>query len=53
MKHKIIIERADPNLNETIEEDSEYKAWITYYHYKDKIGYGKEWNKVIINVKIE
>lgn len=53
MKRKVIIERNDSRLNETFEFDSNYRAFVTYYHYKDKIGYGKEWGKVIINVKLE
>lgn len=53
MKHKIIIQRADPSLDEVIEEESEYKAWMTYYHYKDKIGSGKRYEEVIINVILE
>lgn len=53
MKRRVIVERNDSQFNETFEFDSHYQAWMTYYHYKDNIGYGKEWNKIIINVRIE
>lgn len=53
MKRRVIVEKNDSQFNETFEFDSHYRAWMTYYHYKDKIGYGKEWSKIIINVRIE
>jgi hypothetical protein len=53
MKRRVVIERNDSRLNETIECDTYYKAWMTYYNYKDKIGYGREWSNIIINVRLE
>ena len=49
----VIVEKNDSRKNERFEFDSYYKAWATYYHYKEKIGYGKTWDDVIINVRIE
>lgn len=53
MKRKVIVEKNDSSLNEIFEFDSYYRAWMAYYHYKDKIGYGKHWNSIIINVRLE
>ena len=50
MKRTVIVEYRDSKYNQIFTFDSYYEAWITYYHYKDKIGFGKDFNKVIINV---
>lgn len=49
----VIVEKNDSRKNERFEFDSYYKAWAAYYHYKGKIGFGKTWDDVIINVRLE
>lgn len=52
MKRRVIIERNDSKKNQVFDFDNYYKAWATYYYYKEKIGLGRICEEVIINVKL-
>ena len=51
-KRRVIIKRNDSNKNQVFDFDSYYKAWATYYYYKDRIGLGRIWDDIIIDVEL-
>lgn len=49
---QVVVEKNDSRFNEVFTFDNAYKAWMTYYYYRDRIGIGREWSKIIRNVTI-
>lgn len=49
----VIVEKYDSSKNQIFEFESYYQAWCTYYYYKERIGFGKTRDDVIVNVRLE
>ena len=51
-KIKVIVIRRNPSYNKIFEYDSYYKAFCTYQYYKDRVGLGRELDKMVISVDL-